>query len=105
MCRWRSRWPLLLLASRRDRRLGIFAGGTILIAYLGYLAIYWIGLPEIHFYLDSSALRIVTPLGVFAAALFPLLLAEALTRRRGTKRAVPTHPALTWKLQLLESAA
>jgi len=71
----------LLVVARTDRRPAAFCLGTVVLAYLGYLAIYWIGRPEIHFYLDSSAARIVTPLGVLAAALFPLLLAQALEER------------------------
>jgi len=68
----------VLVAARRGRRLAAFGVGTIALAFAGYLAIYWIGRPEIHFYLDSSAGRVVVPIGVFATVLFPLLLSEAL---------------------------
>ena len=38
---------------------------------------YWIGRLEIYFYLDSAGERVTAPIALFAAFLFPLLLAEA----------------------------
>ena len=74
---------VVLLVAGAARRLALFSSGTLVLAFLGYAVIYWIGIPEIHFYLDSSAVRLMTDIGVAAAVLFPLLLAEALavTRR------------------------
>jgi hypothetical protein len=81
--RWLLAVPLVLvlavLLSRRRTGLAAFSAGTVLIAFAGYLAIYWIGLPEIHFYLDTSGERVAAPLAVFCAVLFPLLATEALT--------------------------
>lgn len=70
----------VLIAARRGR-LAVFGVGTIVLAFAGYLAIYWIGRPEIHFYLDSSAGRVVVPIAVFATVLFPLMLSEALASK------------------------
>jgi hypothetical protein len=79
--RWLLAVPLVLLLalvlSRRQAGLAALSAGTVLIAFAGYLVIYWIGLPEIHFYLDSSGERVSAPLAVFSATLFPLLASEA----------------------------
>jgi hypothetical protein len=79
--RWLLAVPLALvlavLLSHRRTGLAALSAGTVLIAFAGYLVIYWIGLPEIHFYLDSSGERVSAPLAVFCAALFPLLATEA----------------------------
>jgi hypothetical protein len=79
--RWLLAVPLVLalavLLSRRRTGLAALSAGTVLIAFTGYIVIYWIGLPEIHFYLDSSGERIAAPLAVFCAVLFPLLATEA----------------------------
>ena len=81
--RWLLAVPLVLvlavLLSRRRTGLAAFSAGTVLIAFAGYLAIYWIGLPEIHFYIDTSGERVAAPLALFCAVLFPLLATEALT--------------------------
>jgi hypothetical protein len=68
---------LAVLLSRRRTGLAALSAGTVLLAFAGYLVIYWIGLPEIHFYLDSSGERVAAPLAVFCAVLFPLLATEA----------------------------
>jgi hypothetical protein len=79
--RWLLAVPLVLLLavllSGRRTGLAALSAGTVLISFAGYLVIYWIGLPEIHFYLDSSGERISAPLAVFGATLFPLLASEA----------------------------
>jgi hypothetical protein len=79
--RWLLAVPLLLvlafLLSRQRIGLAVLSAGTVLIAFAGYLVIYWIGLPEIRFYLDTSGERVAAPLAVFSAALFPLLATEA----------------------------
>jgi 4-amino-4-deoxy-L-arabinose transferase-like glycosyltransferase len=80
--RWLLAVPLALLLAALlapgRRALAGFVAATVLIAFAGYLVIYWIGLPEIRFYLDSSAERLSANLAVFCAALLPLLGAEAL---------------------------
>jgi hypothetical protein len=83
--------PLLLLLAavlvRREPRLTAFSVATPLIALAGYLAIYWIGKPEIHFYLDSSAERVTAAPVLLGVALFPLLLQSA--RPSGDSRRLP----------------
>jgi len=46
--------------------------------FLGYSAIYWISPLDIHFYIDSSARRVISAVGVLAAVALPLALAETL---------------------------
>ena len=83
--RWLLAVPLALLLSAllvlREPQLAGFCAGTLLIVFVAYLTIYWIGLPEIRFYLDSSAERVSASLAVFSAALAPLLTAEAYRLR------------------------
>lgn len=54
----------------------VLGTGTLVLA--GYAVIYWISPMEIHLYIDTSARRIVTPVGILWAALLPLFLAERL---------------------------
>lgn len=79
--RWLLAIPVALvlaaLLSRRRPRLAGFYAGTLIVVFLAYLTIYWIGSPEISFYLDSSAERVSASLALFSAALVPLLAAEA----------------------------
>jgi hypothetical protein len=72
----------ILLVARREQRLAVFSLGTLVLAFFGYAVIYWIGIPEIHFYLDSSGIRLMTDVGLTAAVLFPLLLTEVLAAAR-----------------------
>jgi hypothetical protein len=82
--RWLLAVPLaLLLAALLARRRPALAGlcaGTLVFAFLAYVAIFWISEPAIWFYLDASAWRLSAHLAVFAAALAPLLAAEAVSR-------------------------
>jgi hypothetical protein len=71
----------ILLVAGRGRRLALLSLGTIVLTFFGYALIYWIGIPDIHFYLDSTVIRLMTDVALPAAVLFPLLLAEALARR------------------------
>jgi hypothetical protein len=68
----------LLLVTGRSHRLALFSLGTIVLSFFGYALIYWIGKPDIHFYLDSTAVRLMTDVALAGAVLFPLLLTEAL---------------------------
>jgi hypothetical protein len=72
----------VLLVVRHRQRLAIFSLGTVVLAFFGYAVIYWIGIPDIHFYLDSSAIRLMTDVALTAGVLFPLLLSEALAALR-----------------------
>jgi len=84
--RWLLAVPLALvlaaLLSRRRPALAGFCAGTLVVVFLAYSTVFWIGLPEIRFYLDASAERLSTHLAVFAAALVPLLAAEAYEPNR-----------------------
>jgi hypothetical protein len=65
----------VLIAQRRPA-VSLLVGLTVIVPSLVYLAIYWIGFVEIHFYLDSTVHRITTPIAVLCGALLPLLLTE-----------------------------
>jgi hypothetical protein len=106
--RWLLAVPLLLTLAvvlfRRRFGLAVLSAGTVLIAFAGYLAIYWIGLPEIRFYLDTSGERVSASLALFSAVLFPLLATEAWAviearepapatyRRSASSEAAPRSP-------------
>jgi hypothetical protein len=72
----------ILLLVRRAERLALFSLGTIVLSFFGYALIYWIGIPDIHFYLDSTDVRLMTDVALAGAVLFPLLLTEALAAAR-----------------------
>jgi hypothetical protein len=84
-----SRWlfvvPLTLLLAallvRRRPGLAVYVLGTLSLAFLGNAAIYWISTFEIHWYISTSAERTVSSMVVFSAAVFPLLLEQALGDR------------------------
>jgi hypothetical protein len=82
--RWLGVVPLVLalalLVARRRRDLAVLAFGTTVLAFLGLAAVYWISPLPVHWYIDTSAARVATSTAVFCAALFPLLLHEALRR-------------------------
>jgi hypothetical protein len=74
---------LALRFGRRDTVL--FAVGAIGLAFVGLVVIYWLTPFPFEWHLDRSASRVVTPPVLLAAALTPVLLAEAL----GTTRVRP----------------
>jgi hypothetical protein len=59
------------------------AGVTIwLVAgFFGLAAVYWIGAPEVHWYVDTSAQRVVDTIPLVAGTALPLLLALIVDRR------------------------
>ena len=79
--RWLLAVPLMLLLAMllapRRTGLAVLSAGTVLVAFTGYLTIYWVGLPDIHWYLNTSGERVSAPLALFCATLFPLLAMEA----------------------------
>jgi hypothetical protein len=82
-----SKWLLVVPATlvlaailgRARPALAVLVLATTALAFLGYATIYWISSVELHFYVDNNVERVVAPTVVFLAALFPLLLEEALT--------------------------
>ena len=59
----------------------MLAVGVAVAGFLGQAVVYWIGAPPIDWFIESSAERTLATLAVFSAALFPLLLSEALRER------------------------
>jgi hypothetical protein len=69
---------LALLLVRRRPGLTVLVLGTGILAFLGNAAIYWISPLDVHFYINTSAARVVSSTTIFCAAVAPLLLSEAL---------------------------
>jgi hypothetical protein len=69
---------LALLAARTRSSLAVLVLGVILLGYIGLACVYWIGTLPIHWYIRTSASRVVASLVVVAGALTPLLVAELL---------------------------
>lgn len=51
------------------------------LGFFGLAAVYWIGKPEVHWYVNTSAERVVGTIPLVAGTVLPLLLALALERR------------------------
>jgi hypothetical protein len=84
--RWLLTVPLVLataaaLVGRRPA-LSAYAVGTLLLGVLGFATVYWASTYPLQWYIDTSADRILPSLAVFGAALFPLLVSEALETGR-----------------------
>jgi hypothetical protein len=69
---------LALCVARRRPGLTVLVLGSAILAFLGNAAIYWISPLDIHFYINTSAARVVSSTTLFCAAVAPLLLSEAL---------------------------
>ena len=81
--RWLLAVPLMVAAALvAARATSVLALGVVAVGMLGLTFLYWGGSVEIDFWLESSAGRTVSSLTVFAAAIVPLLLGEALRDRR-----------------------
>lgn len=65
------------LAARGVPRLTALTVATAGAIFVALVAVYWIGTPDVHWYIDTSAARAVAPGVLFLGALFPLLVAEA----------------------------
>ena len=49
----------IILVAGGERRLAVFSLGTIVLTFFGYAVIYWIGILEIHTYLDTTVVRLI----------------------------------------------
>ncbi len=79
---WSLLPPLVLLACalalRTAPAVAAAGAGWLLVAFAGLLATYWIGTPDVHWYVATSAERVVGTLPLVGGALMPLLLATVL---------------------------
>lgn len=84
--RWFLAVPLALaaaaVAAAREPALGALVLVGVPLGFLGIATIYWISPLPLHWYIDTSADRVVGSLAMICAALLPLLLAAALEPRR-----------------------
>jgi hypothetical protein len=84
--RWLLTVPLALALAlvlvRRRPELSAYAIGTVVLGFLGFATVYWASSYPLDWYIDTSAERVVSSLAVFAAALVPLLVAEAFEQGR-----------------------
>ncbi len=71
----------LALAGRRPA-LSVYTVGTLLFGFLGFATVYWASAYPLDWYIDTTADRVLTSLVLFASALFPLLVAEAVDTAR-----------------------
>ena len=82
--RWSAVLPLTLAAlvvlAPRLRVLSAALAAWVVVAFFGLATVYWIGAPDVHWYVSTSAYRVVANLPVVAGAVLPLLLAIALER-------------------------
>jgi hypothetical protein len=69
-----------VLASRRNRLLGVAAAGWVVAALAGLAVIYWIGRPPINWYLHVSLDRVAPSILIAGAALATMLLGLELGR-------------------------
>ena len=69
------------------RALSAALGGWLLVAFFGLATVYWIGTPDVVWYVTTSASRVVTNLPLVAGAVLPLLLGIALERDRAARAA------------------
>jgi len=84
---WLLLVPLAVVAAIAALRAGradgpLLLGGILVVCWLGLLLAYWTTPFEIHFHLATSARRVIDAPVLVCAALTPLLLADAGTRRR-----------------------
>ncbi|MDX6547978.1 MAG: hypothetical protein QOG33_1528 [Gaiellales bacterium] len=70
------------LLARRGRRLAVFTLTVVSLTTAAVLSAYWIGKPEVHWYVDASARRTVTTAVLTAGAFVPLLISELASARR-----------------------
>jgi hypothetical protein len=84
--RWLLTVPLVLVAAAalvgRRPALSVYAVGTLVLGVLGFATVYWASTYPLQWYIDTSADRILPSLVVFGAAVFPLLVSEALETGR-----------------------
>jgi hypothetical protein len=80
--RWLLAVPLVLVAAGavagRRPALGAYVVGTLVFGVLAFATVYWASTYPLDWYLDTTTDRILSSLVVFGAALFPLLVSEAV---------------------------
>jgi hypothetical protein len=78
--------PLVVVvaAALTPRRpaLSIYTVGSLVLAFLVFATVYWASTSPIDWYIDTTADRVLIPLVVLGATLFPLLVSEALDSAR-----------------------
>jgi hypothetical protein len=80
----------LILFAPALRELSAALAIWILLAFFGLASVYWTSELDLHWYVATSASRVVSNLPIVAGAVLPLLLAVALERdRRARSRARP----------------
>jgi hypothetical protein len=74
----------LLLASGRVPVISVAIAAWIAVGFLGLATIYWIGIPDVHWYVQTSADRVVATIVIVAGVVAPLVLGLALRGRRSS---------------------
>jgi hypothetical protein len=68
----------LVLAARARPAVAIALAAWLVAGFAGLATVYWIGRPELHWYVETSAQRVVATLPLVSGAVLPLLLGLAL---------------------------
>jgi hypothetical protein len=75
----------------------------LVVTFAAIATVYWIGKPEIHWYLSTSVDRVVSVLPFVSGTLLPLLLGLALGREAATAaQRVPKAPRGSWARRWVE---
>jgi hypothetical protein len=86
---WHYTAPFFLLAAALAAvsapRLALATLGTAVTAFLGLAAVYWVGSPDVAWWIDTSAERVVSSIALFCGSAFPLLVAVSLGDRAAPK--------------------
>jgi hypothetical protein len=75
----------LLMVAINRRALAIAVFGWLVAAFFGISVVFWIGRPDVGWYVGYAAFRIMTTLPIVACTVVPLLLGLAISQQRARK--------------------
>jgi CBS-domain-containing membrane protein len=79
---------LVLVAFRRPA-LALVIAGWLVAAFFGISLVFWIGRPDVGWYVGYAAFRIMTTLPIVACTAVPLLLGLAMAQRSRKRESAP----------------
>jgi hypothetical protein len=79
---------ILIVLTPLLRELSIVVCVWVGLAFAGLASVYWIGRPDVHWYVSTSAYRVLDNLPVVAGATLPLLLGIAIGRQDRLRNSV-----------------
>lgn len=72
--------PVMIVLAPTLRELALAVCAWIVVAFAGLATVYWISPADVHWYVSTSAYRVLASLPIVAGAMLPLLLAIAIAR-------------------------